>query len=77
MPARKPVGPTWKPNPKEIIVITNTSDQNLLLKLPTGRMRLDRGASQLMEASVLELPEVRALIDAGKITWSKRENGRR
>ncbi len=77
MPDRKPIGPTWKPKSKDVIIVTNISNENLALKLPTGRVRLDIGHSQMMTASLLDLPEIKELVEAGKITWSRPKNGRR
>ncbi|MCS7222104.1 MAG: hypothetical protein RML36_01380 [Anaerolineae bacterium] len=71
MSDRKPVGPTWKPNPKEIVVITNISQKNLAFKLPTGYFRLDVGRSQMVEASFLDLPAIKALVEAGQIQVTK------
>jgi len=71
MPDRKLVGPTWKPNPKDIIVITNISQKNLAFKLPTGYFRLDAGCSQMVPASFLDLPTVKALVEAGQIRVTK------
>lgn len=77
MPFCKSIGPTWKPNPKDIIVVTNTAGENLALHLPTGRMRLEVGCSRMMTADVLELPEVKGLLEAGKIAWKPLKDGRR
>ncbi len=76
MPDRKPIGPTWKPNPKDVIILTNASDENLALKLPTGRMRLEVGRSRMASAKILELPAVKDLVEAGKLTWKPMRNGR-
>ncbi|HEY64787.1 MAG TPA: hypothetical protein G4O02_09470 [Caldilineae bacterium] len=77
MPFRKSIGPTWKPDPKDIIIVTNTSGENLALHLPTGRMRLEAGRSRMMMANTLELPEVKGLLEAGKITWKLLKDSRR
>jgi hypothetical protein len=71
MPDRKPIGPTWKPKSKDVIIITNVSNENLALKLPTGRFRLDAGRSQMVAASLLDLPAIKELVEAGKITWAR------
>ncbi len=69
--AKSPL-PAWKPQPDEIIVITNVSRENLWFELPTGHFRLDIGCSRLVDASFLELPDVQQLISAGKLTVTPR-----
>ena len=56
---------TWKPT--DIVQISNAGDENVLLELPSGLLRLDTGRSLRVTASALQLPQVKALLDAGKI----------
>jgi hypothetical protein len=61
---------TWKPT--DIVQISNAGDENLLLELPSGPLRLDKGWSLRVTASALEVPQVKALVDAGKIRLDER-----
>ena len=56
---------TWQP--QEIIEVTNASDGNILLELPSGPLRLDIGRMLRLTASALESETVRELVSAGKI----------
>ncbi|MBM4456970.1 MAG: hypothetical protein FJ011_04240 [Chloroflexi bacterium] len=56
---------TW--NPSEVIEVTNTSAENVLLELDSGRLRLDAGRTLRLTASALEVSQLTALINAGKI----------
>ncbi len=63
MPDKTPF--TWKPT--DIIEMTNTSDENLLLDLLSGHQRLDIGRTIRLTASALEVPQVNALVSQGKV----------
>ena len=56
---------TWKP--KDVIDVTNASNENILLALDSGLLRLDSGRSLRLTASALELPQLVALVNAGKV----------
>ncbi len=56
---------TW--HPSDVVVVTNASDENLLLELSSGPLRLDSGRSLRLTVSALEQPAVKALLDGGKI----------
>ncbi len=56
---------TW--HPSDVVVVTNASDENLLLELSSGPLRLDIGRSLRLTASALQQPAVKALLDGGKI----------
>ena len=56
---------TWKPT--DIIEITNASAENILLDLDSGPLRLDIGRTTRLTASALELPQVTALVNTGKV----------
>jgi hypothetical protein len=63
MPAKSPF--TWKPN--DIIEVTNASDENILLDLDSGRLRLDVGRMLRLTASALEVPQLTSLANQGKV----------
>ena len=56
---------TWKPT--DIIELTNTSSENFLLELDSGVLRLDAGHTIRITDCALELHQVNALVNAGKI----------
>jgi hypothetical protein len=56
---------TWKN--KNIVAVTNTTDENFLLNLDSGRLRLDAGRTVRVTSRALEHHEVSALISAGKL----------
>jgi hypothetical protein len=60
---------TWKP--EDIVELTNTSADNFLLELDSGVMRLDAGRTIRVTGCALELTQVNALINAGKIKVAK------
>jgi hypothetical protein len=65
---------TWKPT--EVLEITNVSDENFLLQLASGSFRLDAGRVQRFTASVLDVPQVVALANTGKLKverWKRRK----
>jgi hypothetical protein len=55
----------WKPT--EILEITNVSDENILLELDSGLLRLDKGRTLRMTASVMENLEIVRLANTGKL----------
>ncbi len=60
---------TWKP--EDIVELTNTSKENFLLELDSGLMRLDAGRTIRITGCALELAQVNALVNAGKIRVAK------
>lgn len=56
---------TWKPT--AVLEATNVSNENLLLELPGGLLRLDAGRTLRLTASALDQPQVVQLVNAGKI----------
>lgn len=60
---------TWKP--EDIVELTNTSKENFLLELDSGLMRLDAGWTIRATGCALELAQVNALVNAGKIRVAK------
>jgi hypothetical protein len=63
MPDKSPF--TWKP--ADVIEVTNVSSENFLLELDSGQLRLDAGRTLRLTASALEVPQLTALINAGKV----------
>jgi hypothetical protein len=63
MPTQSPF--TWKPT--DIIEVTNASDENILLDLDSGRLRLDAGRTLRLTASALEVPQLTSLVNQGKV----------
>ncbi len=60
---------TWKPD--DIVELTNASKDNFLLELDSGVMRLDAGRTIRITGCALELAQVNALVNAGKIKVEK------
>jgi len=56
---------TWKPT--EILEVTNVSDENILLELDSGLLRLDKGRALRLTASAMENHEIVRLANAGKL----------
>lgn len=49
------------------IWLENTSTEHILLRLPSGNLRLDMKRSLRFEPDILDQPQVRELIDAGRL----------
>jgi hypothetical protein len=56
---------TWKPT--DVIEVTNVSEENVLLELYSGLLRLDAGRKIRLTASALAQHEVLALSRVGKV----------
>lgn len=56
---------TWKPT--DIIEVTNASDENILLDLDSGPLRLDIGRTLRLTTSALEQHQLMALANQGKV----------
>ncbi len=63
----------WKP--KDVVVLTNVADQNLLLELASGPQRLDKGRTLRITADAVDQPAIKSLVDAGKISVEKWRKG--
>jgi hypothetical protein len=63
MPDKLPF--TW--NPSDVIEVSNISNENILLELKSGLLRLDAGRTLRLTTSALAQPQVAALVDAGKL----------
>ena len=59
---------TWQENPADIIVIANRTANNYILDLPTGRYRLDAGRKMRTLKSILNIAQVKNLVDQGHLT---------
>lgn len=58
---------TWLEDPADIIVLTNQSEQNFILDLPAGRVRLDAGRRMRTFRSILTIAQVQQLVDGGQL----------
>lgn len=58
-------------DPEKSVVVRNETDKNILLDLPTGYFRLDAGYSYRMTPDIAQIPQVKELLAAGKITISQ------
>ena len=54
-------------DPDNTVTVHNKTSHNLLLDLPTGHFRLDAGRTFHMTPEILDVPQVKELIDAGQI----------
>lgn len=59
---------TWKKNSDDIIVLTNCTSKNFILELPSGRCRLDAGRRMRTLRSILQYPQIQALVNEGSLT---------
>jgi hypothetical protein len=60
-------GNTWQENPADIIILVNKTSHNYMLELPTGRYRLDAGRRMRTMRSIMNIPQVKELVDNGSI----------
>ena len=61
-------GNTWQENPDEIITLVNRSQNNFILELPAGRVRLDAGRRMRTMRSIMKVQQVKQLVDQGSLT---------
>lgn len=66
MAKRKPDN-TWQENPDDIIVLANRSGKNYILELPAGRCRLDAGRRMRTLRSIVDINQVKALLEEGSL----------
>ena len=59
---------TWQENPDDIIILANHSGNNYIIEMPSGRCRLDAGRRLRTLRSVLEIDQVRDLVEEGLLT---------
>lgn len=62
---------TWIEKKSNIILITNRSKKNFILDLPAGRMRLDAGRKMRTLRSILDIDQIKQLVDAGDLVVEK------
>lgn len=58
---------TWQENPDDIIVLANRSGKNYILELPAGRYRLDAGRRMRTLRTILNIREVKDLLEQGSL----------
>ncbi|MEM7131120.1 MAG: hypothetical protein AAF702_32660 [Chloroflexota bacterium] len=61
---------TWQENPADIIMLENKSSNNYILELPAGRYRLDKGRRMRTMRSILDVEQVKKLVEAGDLAVS-------
>lgn len=71
MPSNVSESVTWTYAKRDVIILANTSTENFILELPTGRYRLDAGRRMRTLNSILKFDQVRALVDDGKLLVEK------
>ena len=58
---------TWQNDPANIIMLKNVSSSNYILELPAGRYRLDAGRRMRTLRSIMNVVQVKQLIDKGDL----------
>jgi hypothetical protein len=58
---------TWKEDPDDIIVLVNRTANNYILELPAGRYRLDAGRRMRTMRSILDIPQIREMVEEGDL----------
>jgi hypothetical protein len=58
---------TWQEDPDDVIILVNRSKKNFILEMPSGRCRLDAGRRIRTLRSILNLTQVRALVEEGEL----------
>lgn len=59
---------SWQENPDDIIILANRSRNNYVIELPAGRCRLDAGRKMRTLRSIVNIPQVRNLVEEGILT---------
>ncbi|NOZ73434.1 MAG: hypothetical protein GXP38_16290 [Chloroflexi bacterium] len=62
---RRPPQATYKV--RSSVWLKNVSDEHITLHLGSGNLRLDKGRQFRFRADIREQPQVKALLDAGKL----------
>lgn len=62
---------TWMEDKKSIIFLTNKTKNNFILELPAGRYRLDAGRRMRTLRSILDIAQVKELVDKGELAVDK------
>ena len=55
--------PSWKPS--RYVVLKNVSERNILLHLPTGHQRIEKGRRLLVTPEIAHLPEIQEYVRQG------------
>ncbi len=58
---------TWLENMDDVITLVNQSRSNYILDLPTGLYRLDAGRRMRTLRSILNISQVKQLVDSGDL----------
>jgi len=58
---------TWQEEPGDIILLANRTANNYILELPTGRYRLDAGRKMRTLKSIMQIAQVKQLVDEGRL----------
>ncbi len=58
---------TWLEDPKEVIILSNRSEKNYILELPTGLYRLDAGRRMRTLRSILDIGQIKELVSSGHL----------
>ncbi|MEZ4731919.1 MAG: hypothetical protein R3E79_32775 [Caldilineaceae bacterium] len=58
---------TWQENKDDIIILANRSRHNFILDLPAGRYRLDAGRRMRTLRSILNIAQVKELLNQGSL----------
>ncbi|MEZ4555357.1 MAG: hypothetical protein R2851_21440 [Caldilineaceae bacterium] len=61
-------GNTWQENPDDIIILANHSKNNYIIEMPSGRCRLDAGRKIRTLRSIIDIEQVRDLVEEGILT---------
>ena len=59
---------TWDNDPDDIIILVNKTSKNYILELPTGRYRLDAGRRMRTLRSIMDVPQIRTMLDEGNLS---------
>lgn len=62
---------TWMEDKKSIIFLSNKTKNNFILELPAGRYRLDAGRRMRTLRSILDIAQVKDLVDKGELAVEK------
>lgn len=60
-------GNTWQEDPSAIIWLANRTNNNYILELPSGRVRLDAGRRLRTLRSIMRIQQIKDLIDQGNL----------
>ena len=52
---------------RDFVWLENTSNENFLLDLPSGTLRLDMKRAQRFRPDILGLPQIQTLVSEGKL----------